>query len=231
MSFFKTDLVSASKQEGGNFINTSGIYDVIIKAIIVDTNDKGARSLNFYVDNNGTEQVIYGGIRLDNNDGSANFQANTFNKLCVIAGLDSVENPVEATLPIGPKGAAKDVAVLPDFEEFECKMRVQMEYSVPTQGANAGKIRESKNIKAFYRTDGASSDEIINETEVGVKLAKDTVYADNITYKESSKGAGDAPTPEEVTAWIAAGRGASATPAAAAATPKASFGKRTFGAK
>jgi len=224
MSFFKVNTESAAKVEGGNFINQSGIYDVTIKAIIVDTNDKGARSLNFYIDNNGTEQVIYGGLRLDNNDGSANFQANTFNKLCVVAGLESIQDPVEATLPIGKAGAAKDVAVLPDFEEFDCKMRVQMEYSINSMGANVGKIRESKHIKAFYRTDGAEASEILNETEPGIKLSKDLVYAENVTYKDDL-------TAEAIAAWIAGGRDASATPTAATATPKASFGKREFGKK
>lgn len=229
--FFKIDTTEAAKSEGGNYINTSDIYDVTIKAVIVDTNDKGARSLNFYVSNNGTDQVIYGGLRLDNNDGSANFQANVFNKLCVVAGLEAIEDPVEATLPIGPNGAAKDVAVLPDFEEFDCKMRVQMEYSIPTMGANAGKIRESKSVKAFYRADGADASEIINETPIGVKLEKDMVYAANISYRESSKGAGDAPTPEAVAAWIAGGRGRDTKAATTTAVPKASFGKRSFGAK
>ena len=231
MSFFKVNTESAAKVEGGNFINQSGIYDVTIKAIIVDTNGKGARSLNFYIDNNGTEQVIYGGLQLDNNDGSANFQANTFNKLCVVAELEAIQDPVEATLPIGKAGAAKDVAVLPDFEEFDCKMRVQMEYTVVPDAdkngkpyAKAGQISERKLIKAFYSTDGAEASEILNKTEPGIKLAKDLVYAENVTYK-------DGLTAEAIAAWIAGGRDASATPTNATPTPKASFGKREFGKK
>ncbi len=227
MGFFKIDTTAASKSEGGNYINQSDIYDVTIKAVIVDTNDKGARSLNFFINNNGQDQVIYGGLRLDNNDGKPNFQAAVFNKLCVIAGLENIEDPVEATLPIGPKGADKDVAVLPDFEDLDVKIRVQMEYNVPTMGAKAGQIREAKMIKGFYRADGASSQEIINETEVGVNLEKDTAYAQNVTYKDGT-------TAESVAAWIASGRGNSGAPAASAgsgAAPKASFGKRSFGDK
>lgn len=230
MSFFKADKEQAAKQEGGNYITQSGIYDVVLKHVIVDINEKGGVALNFNYDLNDQNQTLWGGLRLTNNDGQDNFQAGTFNKLLVIADLEDVADPEEATLPIGKEGADKDVMVLADLEDIPCKMRVQMEY-----GKYNGDFTEKKVIKAFYREDGASADEIINETEIGVKLAKDEAYADNITYKESRKGAGDAPTAEEITAWIAAKRpkgtaGASGTGGATAATNKPKFGKK-FGGK
>jgi len=226
-SFFKVDLTAASKSEGGsNTINKSGIYDVTLKNIIVDINDKGARTLNLFVDNNGTAQVMYGAIRLDNNDGSANFQAGLFSKLAVVCGIEDISDPEEAELPIGKGGIAKEVAILPDFQDIELKMRVQMEYSIVPEGyAKAGQISEKKVIKAFYTDSGASAEEILNETEAGVKLAKDMAYAENVTYK-------DGLTEEAITAWVAGGRdsGTASAPATKAA-PKASFGKPSFGKK
>ena len=220
MSFYKSNKEEAAKAEGGNHINGSGIFDVTILAAFVDTNDKGARTVNFYVDHNGTPQVVYGGLKLDNNDGSPNFAAAIFNKLCVVADLDDVTDPEEDTLPIGKNKSDKDVAVLPDFSDLDVKMRVQMEYSVYN-----GKIMEKKVIKGFYRADGASADEIINETEVGVKLEKDLGYADNVTYKDDLDA-------EQIAKWIAGGRdNATGAAAATSAKPKASFGKKSFGNK
>lgn len=224
-AFFTVDKTAAAKQEGSSHINHSGIYDVTIKNIIVDMNDKGARTLNLYIDHNGTAQTLYGAIRLDNNDGTPNFQASLFSKLCVVCGVDSVSAPEEATLPIGKENAPKDVAVLPDFVDMEVKMRVQMEYSVVPAGyAKAGEISEKKIIKGFYTTAGASAEEILNETEPGIKLQKDLAYADNVTYK-------DGLTEESVQAWIAGGRKGTATGTTASKTtpPKATFGKK-FGA-
>ncbi len=219
MAFFKVSVEEAAKAStGGNYINQSGVYDVAIKAIIVDYNDKGARTLNFYVDHNGQEQVIYGALRLDNNDGTPSFQAAQFNKLCVIAGLDVVSEPEEATLPIGKEGADKDVAVLPDFQDLDVKLWIQQEYSV-----YEGSIKEKKLIKGFYAPNGASADEIINETEIGARFAKDEKYHTNTSYKDNL-------TEEVVQKWISEGR-KEGTMGKTTTAPKASFGKPKFGVK
>lgn len=224
MAFFKANVAEAAKAStGGNYISKSGVYDVTIKAITVDVNDKGARTLGFYVSHNDQDQMLYGALRLDNNDGSPSFQASAFNKLCIIAGLEDVSDPEEATLPIGKEGADKDVAVLPDFTDLDVKMWIQFEYSIVPDGyAKAGEISEKRLIKGFYAPDGTSADEIINETESGVRFAKDSKYHENTSYK-------DGLTEESVQAWIAAGRKGSPAPSKSAA-PKPSFGKK-FGAK
>ena len=220
MSFFQVNVTEAAKaSEGGNYINQSGVYPVTIKQVIVDYNDSGARTLNFYVDHNGTEQVLYGALKLDNNDGTPNFQAPLFNKLCVIAGLDSVQDPEEATLPIGKEGADKDVAVLPDFQDLEVQIWVQMEYHVYN-----GSIKEKKVITGFYRADGASADEIINETEIGVRFEKDSKYHNNTSYK-------DGLTAESIATWIADGRKEGTAGGSKPAAPKPTFGKPAFGKK
>ena len=186
----------------------------------MDYNDKGARTLSFYVDHEDQLQTLYGALRLDNNDGTPNFQAALFSKLAVIAGLEDIQEPEEATLPIGKEGSDKEVAVLPDFEDFECKIWVQMEYSL-----YQNKIMEKKKIKGFYRVDGASADEILNETEVGVRYSKDEKYFENPSYK-------DGLTEEEVNAWIANGRkNESVSTSAKKPTPKMNFGKKKLGGK
>lgn len=220
MAFFSVNTAEAAKAStGGNYISQSGVYDVTIKAITVDMNDSGARTLGFFVEHNGQDQMLYGALRLDNNDGSPSFQAAAFNKLCVIVDLDTVSDPEEASLPIGKEGAEKDVAVLPDFQDLDVKMWIQFEYNVYN-----GEIKEKKLVKSFYRADGASSDEIINDTEIGVRFEKDSKYHGNTSYK-------DGLTEESVQAWIAGGRSGGATASAPkTAAPKPSFGKK-FGQK
>jgi len=221
MSFFKVSKESKDIEEKGasNYINKSGLYDVTILAPIVDVNEFGAPTVNFYIDYNGQKQTIYGQLRLQNNDGSEAFSAKVFNKLCVIADIDVVEDPIEAVLPIGKDGADKDVAVLEQFADLEVKMWVQMEY-----GAYNGNITEKKVIKGFYRADGASVEEIVNETEVGVSLEKSTKYFDNVKYK-------DGVTSEQVEEWIKAERPKGTAGSSTTTTAKPSFGKKKFGAK
>lgn len=216
MAFIKRNTATAAKSEGGNYITESGIYDVTLKHVLVDQNDSGSTSLSFVVERNGQEQVIWSGLRLTNNDGSENFQAATFHKLLAILDIEDVADPEEAVLPIGKDGADKEVYVLADIPEADVKMRVQMEYS-----KYQGDIKEKKLVKAFYREDGASAEEILNETEIGVKLAKDEEYASNVTYRDDL-------TAEEVQEWIKGGRGSGGAKGTGGKTDtnKPKFGKK-----
>jgi hypothetical protein len=212
---------AAKQSDGGSYINKSGIYDITLLAPIVETNSKGAQSLNFYVDYADNAQVVYSNLKLQNNDGSENFEMETVMKLLAVSEVDGVADPVEATLPIGPAKADKDVLILEDLTDIDLKMRVQMQYSVYN-----GDIKERKTIKGFYRADGASAAEVLNDTEVGVQLAKDEKYAENVTYK-------DGLTEEDVTKWVQDDRpkgsfgGATGSTGGAAQTAP----KRRFGAK
>ena len=223
MSFFKTKKSAEDVKEttGGKYISKSGIYDVNVIVPFVDTNDKGSMTVNFFVNHNDQEQVIYGNLRITNNNGSENkIGAATFNKFLVIADVDDVAEPEEAMLPIGKKGAEKAVAVLSDLSDIECKMRIQLEYSVYNND-----IKEKMIIKNFYRADGATAEEIVNGSEVGVQLEKDMAYANNVTYK-------DGLDEEQVKAWIEAGRPKGTAGSGAGTATKPSFGKRPkFGSK
>jgi hypothetical protein len=226
MSFFKSSKKQEDvKQGGSNYITTSGLYHVLILAPIVSVSKNGSTSIDMYVEHKGQKQVIYGNLRITNNDGSENkIGSKVFNQLMIISGKDEVADPIEVELPIGKKEAMKEAAVLEDLADIPILMRIQMEYSVYN-----GKVQEKKVIKGFFReSDKASAEEIVNESEVGVSLEKEMKYVDNVTYKDDL-------TPELIQAWIANGRkdglpaGASASSSSEPAK-KPAFGKRRFGA-
>ena len=213
----KTDADSIKEQTGGGkYISKSGIYDVTIHTAFMGGTEKSP-VVELFVNYNDQDQPIYGQMRLLNNDGSENFGALTFNKLLVIADIDEVSDPIDGELPIGKKGVDKDVAILEDIQDIECKVRIQMEY-----GVYNGNITEKTVIKNFYRTDGASAEEVVNDTEVGIQLEKDTPYAENITYKDV--------TAEAVTQWISdkrpKGTAGASTASSTPATKRPSFGRK-----
>lgn len=211
------------KQGGSNHITGSGCYPVAILAPLVSVSENGSTTVDLYIDHEGQKQVIYGNLRVTNNDGSPNkIGSKIFNQLLIIAGLDSVADPVEHELPIGKKEAMKTAAVLEDLCDIDVMLRVQMEYT-----DYKGSIQEKKVIKSFFRAgDNAAAEEIVNETEPGAVFEKEQKYVDNVTYK-------DGITPEEVQAWIAGGRKKGTRNGNAAAAEKApEFGKkRSFGNK
>ena len=218
--FFKAKRnVEDVKQSGGNHIGSSGMYPVELITAIVNVSKNGSTSVEPYVDYEGRKQVIYGNMRINDNDGSDNeIGRKLFNQLVVIADLDSLEDPVEVDLPVGKRGADKTVDVLEDIDSVNVIIRIQMVY-----GEWNGKITEKTAIKGFYREDRASAEEIVTESEVGVQYEKDMAYVDNITYK-------DGLTAEDVAEWIAKGRPDNRTGGSAPKTAKKSaFGKKRFG--
>lgn len=164
---------------GGNYIFDSGIYPVTIKFVSVTTNDSNARALNFNVDYNGTENTLYG-LKLDNNDGTPNYQAAIFNKLAIIAGLEVVNSPVPETHNLGKDKTPTDLLVLEDFSGLEIMVKVKKEYSL-----YKGELKERVNIQGFYRADGATAGELENGTDIGVQLEKDKAYAADVAYKDN----------------------------------------------
>ncbi len=225
MSFYKSDKSADAVKEdvgGGKYISKSGIYDIEIIAPFVVAGSGEVTGVDFFIEYNGQKQPLYGNLKLTNKDGTENFGAKIFNKLMIIADLDEVNEPIEAELPMGKKGAAKDAAVLEDLCDLTVKARVQMEYSIYN-----GDIKEKTVIKAFYREDGASAEEIVNEEEIGTQLEKDGPYAENVTYKDGLDA-------EIIAKWIAdkrpkgTGNGGAAKPASGT-TKKPSFGKKSFG--
>lgn len=184
------------KQSGGNHIVASGVYPVTILAPVVSISKNGSTSVDLFLDHNGQKQIVYGNLRVTNNDGSPNkIGAKVFNQLLIIAGLDDVADPIEADLPIGKKEAMKTVAILEDLCDATALMRIQMEY-----GVYEGNITEKKVIKAFFRTeDNATAEEIVNNADIGKGFEREQKYVNHITFK-------DGMTQEKVSTWIAAKR-------------------------
>lgn len=215
MSFFKINKEVAANQEstGGDYLSKSGIYPITLKFVSVDINNHNARSLNFNIDYKGNPTTLYG-LKLDNNDGSENYQASVFNRLCNVLEIDAVSNPEIEEHAVGKDSTPKEFSVLPDFTDKEVAIRVQEEYSKYN-----GEIKKRLVIKNFYRySDGASAAEIINgdASKFGQQLAKDKPYAENVTYR-------DGLTEADIKAWKASqsSGGSSAAPAAQVTKPAA----------
>ncbi len=224
MSFFKASKKKEDVQAGGNsgYITQSGCYPVNVIAPFVSVSKGGSTSVDLFVEHSGQKQVMYGNLRVTNNDGSPNkIGAKVFNQLMIIADVEEVDEPVDAELPIGKDGKDTDVGVLEDLADMDVMMRVQMEYSVYN-----GNIQEKKVIKAFYRAeDNASAEEIVNEDDFGTQFDKDSKYFDNVTYKDGLDA-------ELIASWISDGRpkgtggNSSSSSASSAPAKKPAFGKK-----
>lgn len=213
-----------AQSAGSAYLTSSGAYPVNIVAPFASVSKGGSTSVDLFVEHEGQKQVIYGNMRVTNNDGSNNaIGAKVFNQLMIIADVEEVSEPTEAELPIGKNGADTDVGVLEDLADIDVILRIQMEYSVYLSN-----IQEKKVIKGFYRAeDNASAEEIVNDTDVGIQYEKDSKFFENVTYKDGLDA-------DAVSAWVAAGRpkgtGGGTSAASAPAAKKPAFGKKkSFG--
>lgn len=228
MAFFtvKTDdetICDYSGSDGGAYLNKSGMYDVILKAVIVDQSANGSQHLNLWLEYNGKEQAIYQAIRLTNNNGEPNLGAKLFNKLCVIAGGTNgfeIADPTPRMVPMGKGGEMKECMVLEEFTDLPVTINLRMEYSMWN-----GNIMENKNILNFFRyEDKATAQEIVNDApDKGSQYAKEAEYADRVIYKNDL-------TAEDIEEWIKNRR--SGKKEETDKKPAAGFGaKRSFGRK
>lgn len=193
MAFIKVntseDVVKKTNSGGGSYLSKSGIYPITIKFASVSVNEHNARSIDFNILYNGNPTTLYG-LKLDNNDGSENYMYPIFNNLCIIAGLDEVNEPEEQEHQVGKDNEIKSFMVLDDLTDLDCYVRVQQEY---TKYNN--EIKSRLVIKSFYRADDkASAFEITKGEGFGTQYDKDLAYADKITYK-------DGLTAGDIAAW------------------------------
>lgn len=227
MGFFKVntteDNIRDYSGDGGNYINKSGIYEVVLKSVIVDQTAKGSQFLNLWLEYNGQEQPIFQAMRLTNNDGSPNLGMKLFTKLCVIAGAtdgSEIGDPVSRMVPIGKGGEEKECMVLTEFDDIPVHMRIQMEYSMYD-----GKIQQQKIVRNFFRyEDKATASEIINNSEEkGKQYNEEAEFAEKVSYK-------DGLTEEDIAAWQKENRSGKKG-SSEEKKPAAGFTKRTFGKK
>ena len=219
MSFFKASRKAEDVKSGGSaYVNGSGVYPVTILAPVVSVSNNGSTSVDMFIEHNGQKQIIYGNLRITNNNGAENkIGSKVFNQLLVVSGVDNVADPVEVDLPIGKGGAMKTVSGLADLSDIECLMRIQMEYGIWN-----GSFTEKKVIKGFYRADKATAEEIVNDSDVGAGYEKDSKYFNNVTYQ-------DGVTPEAIQAWVSANRPKDTAGDSGEAKPAPSFGNKRFG--
>jgi len=197
MSFFTASKKKEDiKQGGSSYITKSGIYPISLLAPFASTSDGGSTTVDLFVEHGGQKQVVYGSMRITNNDGSVNKIGNkVFNQLVIVAGVEEVADPISHDLPIGKNGKLEEVAVLEDLAEIDVLMQVQMEYTVYKNN-----IQEKKVIRGFYRADDkASAEEIVNESGYGTQYEKDEKYFDKVTYKDGLDAAA-------IARWIADNR-------------------------
>ena len=98
----------------------------------------------------------------------------------------------EETHNVGKDNKPQEFAVITNFSDLPIKIRLQEEYYIPEKSQNKGKIQKRMVIKNFFRADGASAEEIVNESEIGKRLATEQEkYASNVTYRNNL-------TPEDI---------------------------------
>ena len=176
---------AAVAESGGGYLSKSGIYDVTIKFASVDTSKNGALSVNFNLDYNGNDQTIYGPYIQDNAGNPLEIGIGLVNKLSVIAGLEDGQEPTveEETHAVGKDKTEKEFQVITDYTDLPIKIRLQEEYSI---NPNTNEIQKRMVVKSFFRADGASAEEIVNDTEIGKRLAlEEERYSSNITFKDN----------------------------------------------
>jgi len=238
MAFLKVDHAAVIASGTSNYIKTSGIYTVKLNHVEIAPTSGGATQANYLCDN----IMAYGQIvankegKTTDKNGKKLSGYGAIEALAVILGTeDENGNPGFAdpeSTSVKFSKATKDLMCLPGIDGDEVKVWVQFEYQ-----KYKGEIKERINVKRFYReSDGASGSEISlaakaaedgtivpADKAAGTQLAKDEVYASEVKYTDSSKGAGDAPTETEVAAWKkaqAGGNAATASTASAPAKPK-----------
>lgn len=204
---FKVSYAADAVKEGGvggNFIGESGIYDVVIKFASLEQTTNGAGQLNLNIDYNGNSQTIYGPIVLKK-DGTPNqIGARMLNKLLTIVGVPAGTSPtlMEETHNVGKENKPKTFQVFTELSEQPVQLKLRQVYS-----KYQSQVRSNMELDSAFRTDdGASSSEIASQAQGTEVTIGDQLKA--ILEKEATTQPkyDDSVTPEEVAAWIAAGR-------------------------
>lgn len=195
MAFFRvsTNEDQIKDRNDSAYIRESGIYDVILEHALYNKSPNGSEAIDLVINYNGQIQTIWGAIRLTNNNGDAAYNANLFNKLCIVCGGEDgteIKDPVPVTLPIGKGGESRECMELEDLADIPIGVRIQLEYSIYNE-----EIRENKAVKNFFRsTDHATAQEIVNNANFGCQYAEEMKTAKQIVYRNDL-------TKEEVDNW------------------------------
>lgn len=211
---------AVAETSGSSYISKSGLYPVTLDFVSIATGKNGSQSLNFNITHDGNTQTIYGQT-IVNNDGKPNDIGIKFlNKLGVVLGMDEGDelDIEEEEHAVGKDSKAQTFAVIQQFSDKEVILHLQEEYTEYN-----GEIRKSMNIRNIFRSDKATAEEIVNNSDIGKRYTEtEAKYATTVSYK-------DGLTPERVEAWKASrsqsGDKSTAKPTASKAPTGSLFGK------
>ena len=203
------------------YVTTSGIYPMKLQGIELKETTNGAVQANYYFD-----KVMSYGNMLMSTAGKELFGYKAIDSLSVIEDVESYGNTPDEMIEIERKfkNGTKTLLVIPEFEDIDVLAHIQFTYEMYKD-----EIQERVAVKRFYRvSDFATSTEIVNETETGLKYANDKEkYADTVVYKDGIDA-------EQVKTWKESKKSGSTAPAANGnVAKKAGFGggaKKGFGA-
>lgn len=199
MIFFnvKRNEEDVSDTGGGNYINSSGMYEVLVKNAIYSVNTTGSESIDLFIEYNSQTQILFNAFRLKNKDGSPNIIGQkSFNKFCIVTeSSDTIAEPQPTTLPIGKSKKEIDVRILPDFCDVSVILAIKFEYALYN-----GEIQEQKVVRSCFNANtSASASEIVNNSTDLKQYNKELATIEKPVYK-------DGLTAEVITEWIANGR-------------------------
>jgi len=203
---------------GSSYISKSGVYDVVIKFASIDVAASGAESVNFNIDYNGNSQAIYGPY-VQNKDGNVNeIGAKLINALAVVTGMTEGDDyeVEEEEHAVGRDNKVQTFNVITNFTDAAIKLQLQEEYSV---NPKSNQIQKRLVIKNFFREDGASAKEVVDNANIGKQLGIiEEKYASNVTYRDNLTAA-------DVEKWqadrVANAKSGTKAPAAKPTTAKA----------
>lgn len=183
MAFLRVKEENVKAAEAGGFIQTSGIYKVVLKHAEVVNTTNGAVQVNYFFD----KCMSYGNNIIGVN-GQPTFGYKILEALATVIGTDELSDPEPTTVTF--KKGAKELNCIPELNDVVVKAWIQIGYRM-----YKGEIQEDVSVRRFYReTDDASGSEVFTGEEVGSRLRKDLEVASEVKYE-------DGVTPEAVAAW------------------------------
>lgn len=207
---------------GSSFINKSGVYPITINFVSVSEAKTGSQSVNFNITYEGNTQTLWGPYITNKEGEQLEKGTNLLIKLGIIAGMEEGDEftLVEEEHAVGKDNKVQEFVVIDELSDLECIVHVQEEYSLWDD-----KIQQRLDIRNFFRSDGASAEEIVEDGEIGKQLALvKEKYADKVTYK-------DGLTAEDIEKWKADGYGKGKSKESSSSSSSSKRKSKLFGKK
>lgn len=185
---------AVAETSGSTYISKSGLYPVTIDFVSIATSKNGAQSLNFNITHDGNSQTLYGQTIVNTDRKPNDIGIKFLNKLGIVLGMDEGDeiDIEEEEHAVGKDNKVQTFAVIQQFSGKEVILHLQEEYS-----EYKGEIRKAMNIRNVFRTDKATAEEIVNNSDIGKRYTEtEAKYATTVSYR-------DGLTPERVEEWKA----------------------------